>query len=319
MILAGSPSVLLAGSPSMLDPHGTEASRLAGVWWLAFGMAVVVYMVVAGFILRGVLRGRRSEQGRSSRISEGAFIWIGGIIVPSLILLVLAVVTVQATTHLRRADKNPLSVEVVGKRWWWEVRYPSLGVTTANEIHIPVGQPIDLGLDSADVIHSFWVPQLAGKLDNIPGQHNVLRMKATTAGVYRGQCAEFCGVQHAKMGVLVIAESPATFARWASQHQHAPSPPDGDETARGQLVFMSSPCAGCHTIKGTQADGTRGPDLTDVGSRLWLGAVTVHNTRNNLEAWITDPQLVKPGVLMPPTPLPPDQLRALVAYLESLR
>ena len=310
--------MILAG-PSILDPHGPEAHRLAGVWWLMFTMAVVVYVVVAGFILVGVLRGRRSDGGRASRISEGAFIWVGGIIVPSAILLVLAVVTVQATTKVRRPERNPLPIEVIGRQWWWEVRYPTLGISTANEIHVPAGRQIQMGLDASDVIHSFWVPQLAGKVDAIPGQHNLLRFTADTPGVYRGQCAECCGVQHARMAMIVVADTPATFERWAARRQTTPSPPDGDEQARGQLVFMSHPCAGCHTIKGTEANGTRGPDLTDIGSRRWLGAITVPNTANFLEAWITAPATIKPGVLMPPTQLPPDQLKALVAYLEGLK
>jgi len=311
--------VILAGSPSMLDPHGPEAHRLAGVWWLMFGIAVAVYVIVAGFIVVGLVRGRRTEGGRPSRISEGAFIWVGGIIVPSAILLLLAVVTVQATTHLRRPAHDPLQIEVTGKQWWWEVRYPTLGFSTANEIHVPAGRQIELGLDASDVVHSFWVPQLAGKVDTIPGQHNVLRFRADKPGVYRGQCAEYCGVQHAHMAMIVIADAPATFERWAVRRQHPPSPPDGDAQSRGELVFMSHPCAGCHTIAGTQADGKRGPDLTDIGSRRWLGAIAVPNTANFLEAWITAPGTIKPGVLMPPTQLAPDDLRALVAYLESLK
>jgi cytochrome c oxidase subunit 2 len=312
-------AVALGAGPSLLDPHGPEAHRIAGIWWLMFGLAAAVYLVVGGFILAGALRGRRTESGKDSRISERAFIWIGGIIVPTAILGVLAVVTVQGTTHLRQPERNPLKVEVVGKRWWWEVRYPSLHFTTANEIHIPVGRPIEVGLDSDNVIHSFWVPQLAGKLDTIPGQHNVLRLKADKPGTYRGVCAEYCGTQHARMQFVVIADSTATFDRWAARRQRPPAPPESDVAAAGELAFVRSPCAGCHTIKGTQADGKLGPDLTDFGARHWIGSITVPNTADNLAGWITDPESIKPGSLMPPTALSPDDLRSIVAYLEGLK
>jgi cytochrome c oxidase subunit 2 len=293
---------VLAKAPSVLDPRGPEAHRIAGIWWLMFGMAAAVYAVV----------------GKDSRISERAFIWIGGIIVPTAILGVLAVVTVQGTTHLRRPERNALRIEVVGKRWWWEVHSPTLHFTTANEIHIPVGRQIEIGLDSDNIIHSFWVPQLAGKLDTIPGQRNVLRLEADKAGTYRGICAEYCGTQHARMQFLVIADSTATFDRWVARRQRPPAPPEDDLAAAGQLAFMRSTCVGCHTINGTQADGTLGPDLTDFGARRWIGSVTVPNTANNLAAWITDSQAIKPGNLMPPVSLSPDELRAIVAYLEGL-
>ena len=309
---------LLAAGPSLLDPHGPEARRIAGIWWLMFGIAAGVYLVVGGFILAGILRGRRTATGKDSRISERAFIWVGGIVVPTAILGVLAVVTVQGTTHLRTPQHDPLHIEVVGKRWWWEVRYPSLHFTTANEIHIPVGRPIEIGLDSDNVIHSFWVPQLAGKLDTIPGQHHVLRLKADTPGTYRGICAEYCGTQHARMQFLVIADSTATFDRWAARRQRPPAPPEDDLAAAGQLAFVRSTCAGCHTISGTQAQGTVGPNLTDFGARHWIGSITVPNTPANLAAWITDSQAIKPGNLMPPVQLSPGDLRAIVAYLEGL-
>jgi cytochrome c oxidase subunit 2 len=309
---------VLAKAPSVLDPRGPEAHRIAGIWWLMFGMAAAVYAVVGGFILAGILRGRRTAAGKDSRISERAFIWIGGIIVPTAILGVLAVVTVQGTTHLRRPERNALRIEVVGKRWWWQVHYPTLHFTTANEIHIPVGRQIEIGLDSDNIIHSFWVPQLAGKLDTIPGQHNVLRLKADKAGTYRGICAEYCGTQHARMQFVVIADSTAIFDRWAARRQRPPAPPEGDLAAAGQMVFMRSTCAGCHTIAGTQADGKLGPDLTDFGARSWIGAITAPNTVANLSGWIVDSQALKPGNLMPPVSLSPDDLRAIVAYLEGL-
>ena len=306
-------------SPSIVDPHGPEAHRIASVWWLMFALAAGVYVIVAGFILFAVVRGRRSEGGKPSRVSDNTFIWWGGIIVPVVILAVLAVETVSAVSDVRKPEASPLRIEVVGKRWWWDVRYPDDGVVTANEIHIPVGRPIEIGLDSDNVIHSFWVPQLAGKLDMIPGQHNILRLKADAPGTYRGQCAEYCGLEHGRMVFLVIADPPDVFARWVARYQRTPAPPEDEAAARGQVVFMREPCAGCHTIRGTQATGTYGPDLTMFGSRTSIGSVTVPNTTGNLAGWIANAQSIKPGNLMPPIALSPGDLNDLVAYLESLK
>jgi cytochrome c oxidase subunit 2 len=306
-------------SPSIVDPKGTEAHKISGIWWLMCGMAAVVYIVVAAFILVAAFRGRRTTEGKSSRVKDSTFIWVGGIIVPAVILVVLGAATVDASNTLRGPEQNPLRIEIVGKRWWWAVHYPDDGITTANEIHVPVGRPLEIGLDSDNVIHSFWVPQLGGKLDLIPGQHNVWRAKATTAGTYRGECAEYCGLQHARMNFLIIAQTPASFDTWALQHRRPPSEPSGQLEANGQQVFMRAPCAGCHTIRGTVANGTIGPDLTDIGSRRTLGANTVPNSPGYLAGWIVDSQSIKPGNLMPPVALNAADLQALLAYLRSLK
>jgi cytochrome c oxidase subunit 2 len=294
-------------APSALRPKGPNAERIAGVWWLMFGLATAVYVVVAGLIIAAAMRGRRAaegEGGRPSRITDSGFIWVGGVIAPAVILGGLAVVTVSTTNDLRRAEPGALKIEVTGYQWWWEVRYPDDDVVTANEIHIPAGRPVEIGLLTEDVIHSFWVPELAGKVDQIPGQRNVIRLKADEPGTYRGFCAEFCGLQHAKMQFLVIADTPADFARWIT---------------RRQLVFNRSTCGACHTVRGTDADGTKGPDLSDFGDRETIGAVSLDNNRKNLAEWIKDPQESKPGNLMPPSYLAPDDLEALLDYLESLR
>jgi cytochrome c oxidase subunit 2 len=191
---------------SIVNAKGSEAQRIAGVWWLMFGLAAAVYVIVAGFILVGAFRGRRTETGKPSRLTDDGLIWVGGLIVPTLILIVLAVVTVQSSTHLRVTQKGALRIEVVGKQWWWQVTYPDTGFETANEIHIPVGRQVIIGLDSDNVIHSFWVPPLAGKVDTIPGQHNQLVFTAEQPGVYIGHCAEYCGIQHANMNFAVIAQ-----------------------------------------------------------------------------------------------------------------
>jgi cytochrome c oxidase subunit 2 len=302
---------------SALDAHGSEARHIAGLWWLMFGLAAGVYVVVAGFIVIAALRGRR-RRPEASRLNPNLFIAVGGVVVPTLILLVLAVVTVTTTGALRKAGSDPVHIEVTGERWWWSVRYPGRAIVTANEVHVPVGQPVEIGLESDNVVHSFWVPELAGKVDTIPGQRNVLRFTAEKSGTYLGVCAEFCGIQHAHMGFRVIAESPGEFERWATAHASPPREPASELAAQGQARFQALPCAGCHTIRGTAARGKVGPDLTDFGSRATIGAGAAENTPKNLERWIQHAQSVKPGALMPNLTLSDDDVRALVAYLESI-
>jgi cytochrome c oxidase subunit 2 len=315
--------VLLVGagcgghSPSMLDPHGSEARSIAGVWWLMFAIAAAVYVIVAGLIVFALVRGRR--RAHDLRVSDDGLIWVGGVIAPVVILAVLAVVTVTTTMDLRPASAEAVRVEVVGKRWWWDVSYPGTGIRTADEIRLPVGRPVDLILRSDNVVHSFWVPQLAGKVDMIPGQTNHLRFTPEKVGVYRGACAEFCGIDHGRMSFTITVDRASDYERWIVRRQAATADPTSERTAQGQRIFMRESCAGCHSIRGTQATGTIGPDLTDFGSRRWIGAITVRNTPSNLAAWITDPQDAKPGNLMPPTSLSRAELDAVVAYLESLR
>jgi cytochrome c oxidase subunit 2 len=305
-------------SPSILDSQGTEAKKLEDVWWLMFSLAAGVYLVVGGLILFAVLRNRRGEgEVPHSRLNDHAFVVIGGLLVPLTILGVLAFVTVKTTTEVRQPARGELAVDVRAHDWWWEVRYPGTDIVTANEIHIPVGRPVAITIRTNDVIHSFWVPQLAGKLDAIPGQTNVLRFAAERAGVYRGECAEFCGIQHANMNFLVIAESPTRFGQWQQTEALAAGLPTDDTTERGRVVFERESCAGCHTVRGTSASGTFGPDLTHVGSRRTIGAATVPNTTANLAGWIADAQSIKPGNRMPPISLAPDDLLAIVKYLQA--
>jgi cytochrome c oxidase subunit 2 len=295
----------------MLDTAGREARHVAGLWWFMFTVAVAVYVLVAALVVIGVLRRRRiSDPEEGDRTN---FVWWGGIAMPIVILGVLAYLTVSTTTAVGRDARSDLRIDVTGHNWWWEVRYPDSGLRTANEVHIPVGRTVELRLRAADVIHSFWVPQLAGKVDLVPGQTNPLRIRAERTGTFLGECAEFCGLQHANMRFVVVVQTAGDFARWAATGQATSTP------AEGATLFEGATCAGCHAIRGTQADGTIGPDLTDFGTRGWIGAKAVRNTPENLLRWIRDPGSIKPGVLMPPSPLPEPELRALVAYLESLR
>jgi cytochrome c oxidase subunit 2 len=212
---------------------------------------------------------------------------------------------------------------VRAQQWWWQVFYASSGETpgfqTANEIHIPVEQDVHVRLESADVIHSFWVPSLAGKQDLVPGRSNSLLLRAEKPGVYRGQCAEFCGLQHSHMAVTVIAQTPAEYARWAAAQSADAVMAIGPDAAAGRMAFLAKPCAACHTIRGTAANGTTGPDLTHVGGRQTIAAGLVETTRGSLAAWIADPQTLKPGNNMPMVPLTSVELQNISAYMESLK
>jgi cytochrome c oxidase subunit 2 len=291
-----------------LRAHGPDADHIARLFWLMLTLGTVIYIVTMTVLVIALFR-RRAE-GR-----DNGFIIAGGVVLPTVVLLVLAIATVRTTNRVTADRPGAMQVEVVGYQYWWEVAYAG-GVTTANEIHIPVGKPVDVGLTSVDVIHSFWVPELAGKLDLVPGQRNVLHLRADKAGTYRGQCAEFCGLQHTHMAFLVIAEPPAQFERWVDEQSRSAVSTSG---LAGQDVFARVSCAGCHTVRGTEANGTLGPDLTHFASRRTLGALTAANTADNLRQWVVDAQSMKKGSLMPPVPMSPDEVDAVVEYLETLR
>jgi len=235
------------------------------------------------------------------------------------LLFVWADVFVIDSTAAPKTGSTRLTVQVIGHQWWWEARYPGSGVVTANEIHIPAGERVLVVATTEDIIHSFWVPELNRKIDMIPGQRNEVLLDAEHPGVYRGQCAEFCGLQHANMSFLVYADAPEAFRAWlAVQHRPAVAPSTA-LARRGRDVFLSEPCVDCHQIRGTSAGGQVGPDLTHVAGRHTLAANTIPNAGPDLARWIRDPQHVKPGNRMPAVRLPPDELRAIVAYLQSLR
>ncbi len=307
-------------TPDTLSSAGSESQRVAGVWWLAFGVGGAVYLIVAGLVVYGSIRKGDAQMPEGRRRRESMVIAIGGVAIPFLILLFFAAVTVNATAHLRKtAPSNAVQLVVTGKRWWWQVQYPKIGITTANEIRVPVGQPIHIKLLSDNVVHSFWVPELAGKEDMIPGQPNEITFTVKRAGVYIGECAEYCGVEHARMGFRVIAMPAAQFVTWTANELQINPIPTSDATAAGERVFMREACAGCHTIRGTPAQGKLGPDLTDIGERTTLAAGTLSNTTSELERWIRDPQGVKPGNLMPAVQLNNTDRDAIAAYLESLK
>jgi cytochrome c oxidase subunit 2 len=308
------------GTPSVLDPHGPGARRIEGLWWLMLWISVAVFVVVLAFLVAAVVRARRKEAAPPARARWGEpFVVISGIVVPSLVLVAVFVVSLRDMAALSSPEEEPsLTLEVVGHDWWWEVVYPESGAVTANEIHIPVGEPVRLELTTDDVIHSFWVPQLQAKTDLIPGQTNEMWLEADEPGRYRGQCAEYCGLQHANMIFYVVAEPSDDFQEWLSDQAGDATEPQDLSAAAGREVFLDNTCAGCHAIRGTDADATLGPDLTHLAGRDTIAAGVLDNTRGELSSWIVDPQGVKPGATMPPTSLTADELENLLDYLEQL-
>ncbi|PSO14077.1 cytochrome c oxidase subunit II [Bradyrhizobium sp. MOS003] len=310
---------------SALDVYGSAAISLKHLIILIVAVCSVVWMLVMIALIAALWRNRDArssspEPGRERRMTMAV---IGAVVATVLIISTFTVMSFIATRALTVASQDDLTVRVRGLQWWWGLEYvgpdPSHRFETANEIHIPVGRNVRLQLEGLDVIHSFWVPSLAGKQDLVPGRPNELTIRVERAGVYRGQCAEFCGMQHAHMALLVIAEPQEDFDKWATAQRQVATPPTDEEAAAGLRTFLTKPCAACHTVRGTAAAGTTGPDLTHVGSRRTIASGMFETTRGSLAAWIADPQTIKPGNNMPLVPLTPDELRAVSAYLASLK
>lgn len=314
-----------SGVQDATNPVSPQARMLADLWWAMCIVATLILLAVMVALLTGVWRsrGRRGEAPLNRRQSRN-LVLAGGVTLPAIVLPMVLISSV--TIHGKLASGPPddaLTVEVIGRRWWWEIRYLDKGnravAVTANEIHIPVGRPVKFLLRSRDVIHSFWVPNLAGKVDLIPGQTNTAWLTADRAGAFRGQCAEFCGVQHTNMAFWVVAEPPEIFSNWLARESGPAIEPLDPVVARGQQVFLSSACTMCHAIRGTAARGQVAPDLTHLASRRTLAAGILPNNRGNLAGWILDPQHIKPGNRMPPINFDADSLHPLLSYLESLR
>ncbi|HXT16132.1 MAG TPA: cytochrome c oxidase subunit II [Gemmatimonadaceae bacterium] len=314
---------------SLFDPQSPQARAVAHLWWWMLGVGGTVWLGVVLFAIYAAMhpRGNRASDGlehvspethhRVERVVAGAgFATV-------LILLAFLIFDFSVGHALAVHPQRGLTIDVVGHQWWWEAQYedpdPSKMISTANEIHVPTGQMIQFKLRAADVIHSFWAPNLNGKRDLIPGYTSTLWFKADTAGVYRGQCAEFCGLQHAKMAFYIIAEPPVKFAAWMAAASRPQDQPTDSTLLYGQRIFMSSGCAVCHSIAGTEARSTVGPGLTHLKSRNTIAAGTLANTRENLVKWVSNPQNVKPGARMPAYQFTEPQLTALISYLETLK
>jgi cytochrome c oxidase subunit 2 len=308
------------GPLSILASEGPGAAEIARLWWWLFWMTIIPTVFVLGFLGLAIHRGRRARAVSDAPASSDIKIIVGiGAMMPLAVILVLLVQSFITGTRTAEPPQTPtLTVEVIAHQFWWEIRYPDLGIVTANEIHIPAGESTRLELTSADVIHSFWVPALHGKIDTNPGRVNVFWLHPDRPGVYRGQCAEFCGTQHALMGFLVVAEPRDAFDSWIEQRRQAATPAAEAAAARGQEVFELGGCNQCHAVNGIFEPLVRtGPDLTHLASRRTLAAATVPNTSEHLRAFIRDPHARKPGVRMPANPLPDEDLDALVTFLQG--
>jgi cytochrome c oxidase subunit II len=314
------------GHESVMRPSSSAAHSVFGLFTFMMVVSVTVYVLVIIAALFAVRRAQKSARPESGDDDPGLRRAVTGATIATVVILFAYLFYdfgVGRAVAAPFGAPNVLHISVVGHQWWWEVQYndtaPQRRLTTANEIHVPVNRPVLFSLSSTDVIHSFWVPNLNGKRDLIPGHQNDAWFQADTAGVYRGQCAEFCGLQHAKMALVIVAESPAQYAAWYNAQLKSAATPTDPVRLAGQKVFLAGSCAMCHAIGGTSAGATFGPDLTHVGSRLTLAAGVLPNTPGNLSGWIIDPQGVKPGANMPPNNIPPRDLRALVSYLQGLK
>ena len=317
---------------SALHPGGPKAAAILHLDWFLLITAMMVYVVVIGVLFYVLRRATtRSATFADTDADEpsrerGRARWVSVAVgLSALILLLFIFVDVSTARSISRVGgEKPLRIDVVGHQWWWEIKYPDTAnpqniVETANEIHVPVGRPVFIKMTSDDVIHSFWAPNLDGKKDLIPGHETRTWFRADSAGVYRGQCAEFCGHQHAKMAFFIVAEPRIQFEHWLVSQQSEASKPSDSLAREGERVFLSGTCAMCHSISGTSAGSHFGPDLTHLASRRTIAAATLPNNAGNLAGWILDPQSIKPGAKMPANRLDPQSLRALLAYLGTLK
>jgi len=312
-----------------LDPQGPDARTLDKLWDLTFPFAVGVFFLVQGLVVFIIWRFRaRSDDDAPVQVHGNAKAELGWTIAPALLLAVIGVFTVVTVFDInRRAEGSEvLQVKVSGHMWWWEFEYENFDIITANELHIPADQPVQLEVTSVDVIHSFWPPKLAGKVDAVPGRTNYMKLQADRPGVYAGQCAEFCGLSHANMRLTVVAHAPEDFRTWIRDQQREAAPAaQGSEAAAGAELFVMKGCTGCHTISGVEgANGRIGPDLTHLYSRSKFAGAVFELTDKNLRKWLRDPPAMKPmvpdnGQGMPNLGLTEEEITSLIAYMETLK
>jgi cytochrome c oxidase subunit 2 len=317
------------GEQDTLDPHSHAAADITNLFWVMMAVAFGGLLLVTGLlVLAWVRRGKRGfkpEDEEDPHPGERVGWWVvlgGGVVFPLAVVTALFIVSDGLIIHVTEApaaSKTAMTVEAIGHQWFWEFRYPGTKAVTADEMHMPVDTAVNLVATTRDVIHSFWVPELNRKIDTIPGQRNRIELYANKIGVYRGQCAEYCGLQHAHMSMLVFVQSKAAFRKWL-RNQAAPARAPTTKLERnGESAFLGGACSSCHQIRGTDAHGFVGPDLTHLASRATLAGVMLRNDPSDLRRWIREPQQIKPGNEMPDLRLTKAQLNALVAYLESLR
>jgi len=334
--------LLLAGCTApVLTPQGYFSDRIHDMWQLMFPISIVVFVVVLLTLFYALFRQRRPGEGENLRAGR-TMVLFGGAILPGIVMIILMVEVVAILVdvsliggQLERQGENrgligqpnvaepeaevaDLVVDVIGRHWWWEVIYPNQGIVTANEIHMPEDALVLVRLTSDGVMHSFWVPALNGKTDMLPGSISNTWLHGYYTDAYRGQCAEYCGIGHAKMRLLTITQTEEDLEVYLSREAEPAPEPTTEETIRGQAVFVEQGCAACHAIRGLSDAGEIGPDLTHLLSRREIAAGTLVNTRGNRAGWIVDSQSIKPGNMMPPFPMPPSDLQALLAYLDTL-
>jgi cytochrome c oxidase subunit 2 len=308
-----------------LRPAGPIAQEIDDLWKIVFWMAAVVFVIVEGAFVVAMIRFRhRKGDTTEPRQTHGNTpLELGWTVAPALVLAALAIPTVTTIFALARERPNSLDVTVTAHQWWWRYDYPDQKVTTANELHIPTGRPVRLALKSADIIHSYWIPRLGGKQDVTPGRTNHLTIQASRPGKYAGTCVEYCGLSHANMRLEVIAHSPADFARWARKQSEERMEPDSTLARRGEKIFLAQQCVACHTIRGTKAEGTTGPDLTHFAARRTFAGAIFDTNERNLRLWLADAPAQKPGSKMPAgiseMGLSNEDITALIAYLQGLR
>ena len=317
------------GIQSMTGADGVEGEQFVELFRLFLWVTSLSFLLVLLFLAAALLRrGRaRDQDPKAAKRSEPLLMkmlagWVGFIVLGLTVLVVASWLADRSSAHAARGEA-PLRITLTGNQWWWDVQYedelPSNLFHTANELHLPVGVPVEITLKSNDVIHSFWVPNLAGKKDLIPGRTTQIRLLPTKQGVYRGECAEYCGIQHAHMALDVTVESGEAFAAWLARQRAPAAPPASPLAAAGYNHFMTRQCAICHSVTGTPAFGRVGPDLTHFASRRSIAAGTYPMTRGHLRAWLADPQSAKPGNLMPYIGFEAAELHALATYLETLQ
>jgi cytochrome c oxidase subunit 2 len=311
------------GGQSTLSPASPQQDEISKLFWIMLAVAWAGFALIVGLLTLGWVHRRRGGLPFGGGEKAGTGLVIGlGVVMPIILLSALFIwsdLFVIKSTAAPDPFTTQRRMQIVGHQWFWEARYPGTAAVTANDIHIPAGVRVLVAGRTADVIHSFWVPRLNRKIDLIPGSPNTVLLEASEPGVYRGQCVEFCGLQHANMSLNVYADPPGSFRAWLAHEAEPAREPVTAQEKRGRVVFLSHTCSGCHTIRGTNADGHIGPDLTHVGERQDLAGLVLTNTPENMRRWIDDPQSVKPGSKMPDLHLGKDDLDAVVAYLESLR
>jgi cytochrome c oxidase subunit II len=319
------PAIALAGcggNENTLEPKSPPERAISHLWWWTTAGAAIGFTVVCGLLLLGWFRRNRSGLPFGGGDRAGTALVIGlGIVVPVIVLSLLffwSDTVVLRSTAAPNPKSTRMTVRVIGRQWWWEVRYDGSKAVTANEIHIPVGVPVEVVGTTADVIHSFWIPELNRKIDLIPGRSNRVLLQADEPGVYKGECSEFCGIQHAHMTATVVAQPPEAFRAWLANMAKPARAPAGAQARRGREAFLADGCGACHQIRGTPAHADVGPDLTHLRTRMMLAAGTIPNDTAHLAAWIADPQHSKPGNRMPALDLGGTDFAAILAYLETL-